>query len=51
MKQYKKIEIFVDNVYICTTTRSKTCKEAKARYCEKYGVDPKRVKANFKPGV
>ena len=29
---FKKIEIFVDGKYVATTERSKTCKEAKARF-------------------
>jgi len=32
----KKIDIFVDGKYTCTTTRSKTCKEA----IEKFVNDP-----------
>lgn len=28
----KKIDLFFDGTYICSTTSSKTCKEAKERY-------------------
>lgn len=34
MKQYRKIDLFWCGDYLCTTTQSKTLKEAKRRYLE-----------------
>lgn len=39
MKQYPKIDIFINGRYECSTTRSKTCKEALASYKERYETD------------
>jgi hypothetical protein len=35
MKQYRKIDIYNDGKYICTTTQSKTCREAIERFYQK----------------
>lgn len=48
-RDYKKIDIFVDGDYVCSTTWAKYCKEAIERYIDsedlgKYVVD---VKARF----
>ena len=48
-----KIDIYVKNFntgifdYVCSTMQSKTCKEAKERYCEKYKSSPENVKAKI----
>jgi len=34
MKTYKKIDLYYDGDYLCTTSQSKTCKEAVKRYLE-----------------
>jgi len=52
MHQHKKIDIFVDMgagfVYKCSTTWSKTCKEALEHFLQAYPEMQKfRVKANF----
>ena len=33
--------------YECSTMQSKTCKEAVAKFCERYGLSKDQVKANF----
>jgi hypothetical protein len=43
---YKKIDIFVDGKYTCTTTWHKTCKEAVMAYKIKHRTTGKVV-ANF----
>jgi len=50
--QYKKIDIFVrraDGVfhYVASTTWSRTCREARARYASKHGLNLSDVKAWF----
>lgn len=55
MKQYRKIDIYVNGKYDCSTTWSKTCKEARARYLEKYKTalfmaKTRSVKAHFAEG-
>lgn len=35
MKIYRKIDLFHNGDYICSTNQSKTCREAKARYLER----------------
>ncbi len=51
MKQYRKIDIFINGKYECSTTWSKTCKEAIQGYKAKYKTDiftPKaKIQANF----
>ena len=32
MKTYKKIDLFFNGDYLCSTNQSKTCKEAKTKY-------------------
>ena len=44
---YQKIDIFIDGEYRASTTWSKTCKEAKARYIAALGVDAGKVTAFF----
>jgi hypothetical protein len=34
MKTYKKIDLFFEGSYLCSTNQSKTCKEAVRRYLE-----------------
>lgn len=46
-KQYKKIDIFVDGNYVCSTTRSKTCKAAVSTFEKMFGKSEKKVTANF----
>jgi hypothetical protein len=52
-KNYKKIDIYLKNLkriyqYECSTTRSKTCKEAKESFLKKYNyLDKTQVKACF----
>lgn len=33
--------------YFCSTTQSKTCKEAKQKVCVKYSLDGTQVKTHF----
>lgn len=53
MKQHRKIDIYLRPfqskvwVYECSTTWSKTLKEAKAMFCRKHGLDLTQVKVNF----
>ena len=51
---YKKIDILTRGKgklnqwqYECSTNMSKTCKEAKARFCTRHKLDPSQVKAIF----
>ena len=61
---YKKIHIYYDGAYICTTNSQTTCKEAKQYFinnpvwqglkknkigqCKLENVNPQKVKASFK---
>lgn len=51
---YKKINIYLKNLrgvytYECSTTWSKTCKEAKASFLKKHNyLDSSQVKASYK---
>ena len=53
MKQLKKIDIYLRPfqsklwVYECSTTWSKTLKEAKAAFCKRHGLDLSQVKVTF----
>ena len=58
-KLYSKIEIFTRRrfaplgtnstwEYIATTEQSHTCKEAKKKFCEKYGLSSDQVKCTRK---
>jgi hypothetical protein len=51
MKIYTKIDIYVKGSnsyeYACSTMQSKTLKEAKARYCEKFKQDINNVRCSF----
>lgn len=54
MKKYNsstgcyKIDIFYHGSYQCSTDQSKSCKEAKAKYIERYKIcNPKAITANF----
>jgi hypothetical protein len=44
-KTFKKIDIYAyapdteKFIYMCSTMASKTCREAKHRYCEKHGLE------------
>lgn len=44
----KKIDVYYNNEYICTTTQSKTCKDAKIKFLEnpKYQSVGGEVKIN-----
>ncbi len=50
---FKKIDIYLRKFqtkfwkYECSTNASKTCKEAKEKFCKKHGLDETQVKANF----
>lgn len=50
---YRKIDIYLKNprggyTYGCSTTRSKTCKEAKRRFLEVHNyLHPDQVRARF----
>lgn len=44
-RDYKKIDIFVDGKYVCTTTWSKTCKDAVKHYHKDFTGD--KVTAHF----
>jgi hypothetical protein len=47
-RDYPKIYIFVNGNYKATTTWSKTCKEAVARWHMQYGhVSNEKITANF----
>lgn len=35
MKTYKKIDLFFNGDYLCTTAQSKTCREAIAKYLDR----------------
>ena len=43
-RDYKKIDIYVNNTYVASTTWSKTLEEAKKIYIEKYNIDEKLQK-------
>lgn len=45
---YKKIDLFFDGKYLCSTNNSKTCKQAKERYIAnaKYTKEYFNVSAN-----
>lgn len=53
MNQHRKIDIYLRPfqskvwVYECSTTWSKTLKEAKIAFCKKHGLDTTQVKVNF----
>ena len=53
MKQHKKIDIYLRSLngclqYECSTTWSKTCKQAKEAFLRKYDyLSPNQVKASF----
>lgn len=55
MKKYNnqtgcyKIDLFLNGAYLCSTEQSKTCKEAKKRYSDRFfnGKTPAGLKANF----
>jgi hypothetical protein len=42
----KKIDFYLNGEYK-HSTHAKTCKEAKARYCEQFKLNPLTVKASF----
>ena len=50
-KTFKKIDIFVRTEngfgYVSSTNWSRSCKEAKERYCLKYNKLPENVKCTF----
>ncbi len=46
-KKQKKIDIFVDGNYVCSTTRSKTCKVAVAKFIDLFGQPDGKVTARF----
>lgn len=47
-RDYKKIDIFISGVYVCSTNWAKNCKQAKEKYLEKHSeVRPENVKAYF----
>jgi hypothetical protein len=53
MKKHKKIDIYIKKEtsgwygYYASTNRSKTCKEAKARFLETHKYNSNQVKASF----
>jgi len=52
MKQHKKIDIYVQNKsgiynYMVSTTRSKTCKEAKEKFLVAYPIGSDKVKTQY----
>lgn len=46
-RDYPKIDIYVKGKYVCTTTWSRTCKEAKERYFVKYHIPLADIKTRF----
>lgn len=54
-KLYRKIDIFIKGdikgdlfwAYTCSTNQSKTCKEAKDKFCKIHKIKPESVKASF----
>lgn len=46
-RDYRKIDIYVKGRYVCTTTWSKTCKEARARYSLVYNIPSSDIKTRF----
>lgn len=54
-KQNRKIDIYLKHFrdkrfyYECSTTWSKTLKEAKRVFCAQHGLDPSQVKVVFSP--
>lgn len=49
---YKKIDLFYDGTYLCSTNMHKKCKDAKDMYLaattiEKIKKEPKKLKAYF----
>ena len=47
---YKKINIFLNGVYICSTNQSRTCKEAIKNFIERpyyASINPDIVKVNI----
>ena len=59
-RDYRKIDLFYDGFYLCSTTWARTCKEAKAALLENKGsygyqkmiqlfgkVDPSKLVAHF----
>jgi len=63
MKLYKKIDLFYQGDYVCSTMQSKTCREAKERYldaCKRFPnlvvhkvilKNPKDLRARFDRGA
>jgi hypothetical protein len=50
-RDYKKIDIYVNGVYVCSTNWAKTCKEAKEKYLEKHSNEKSEsIKAYFSIG-
>lgn len=56
MKTFKKIDLYIKREmqdgtrafkYVCSTNQSKTCKEAKRKFCEEYGFLEENAKAKF----
>lgn len=48
----KKIDIYLKALngtyqYECSTNASKTCKEAREKFCLRHGLDKGQVKCNF----
>lgn len=48
-KDYRKIDIYMNGRYEASTTWSKTCKEAKANFCNTYDLHPtlNKITCNF----
>lgn len=46
-RDYKKIDIYYKGEYACTTTWSKTLKEAKMHYIERYLCNENDVKCAY----
>ena len=45
---YKKIDLYLNNNYLCSTNQAKTCKEAKLKYIERYENDCKSNKLEIR---
>lgn len=55
MHLYRKIDIYVRRTntvphsydYLCSTNQSRTCQEAREKFCATYQIDPRIVRANY----
>lgn len=50
-RNYRKIDIYVDGIYQCSTTWSKTCRDAKKRFIDNNVIESnKKITAYFAKG-